>query len=365
MPDKVQPNQKQPFTFKQLQNSIPKHCFQRNLLTSFSYVFVDLLLASLLFYFATFIQHSKLQIFYLPLYWISQGVVCTGIWVLAHECGHQAFSDYGWVNDTVGFILHSALLVPYFAWKRTHANHHKKCAHMDYDQVFVPKTRSQMNLPDGEDLALSVPIVSLLESIKMLLLGWPAYLLFNISSQQYDQWVSHFIPSAPIFEKSDYNDIVKSNIGVLFTISILVYLSNIFSFLDVAKYYIVPYLVVNGFLVLITFLQHTHPDIPHYRGEEWSFLAGALATVDRDYGILNYFFHHIGNTHVAHHLFSKMPHYHAQEATEAIKKVLGSYYKFDNKGIFQALIDTMNECRYVEDTGDIVYYVNLKEKKAK
>ena len=25
------------------------------------------------------------------------------IWVLAHECGHQAFSDYGSVNDFVGW----------------------------------------------------------------------------------------------------------------------------------------------------------------------------------------------------------------------------------------------------------------------
>lgn len=30
------------------------------------------------------------------------------------------------------------------------------------------------------------------------------------------------------------------------------------------------------------------------------------------------------DTHVAHHLFSYMPHYHAEEATEAIKKVRGS-----------------------------------------
>lgn len=39
------------------------------------------------------------------------------------------------------------------------------------------------------------------------------------------------------------------------------------------------------------------------------------------YGILDVFFHHIADTHVAHHLFSYMPHYHAQEATQAIRKV--------------------------------------------
>lgn len=30
------------------------------------------------------------------------------------------------------------------------------------------------------------------------------------------------------------------------------------------------------------------------------------------YGILDVFFHRIADTHVAHHLFSQIPHYHAQ-----------------------------------------------------
>lgn len=38
--------------------------------------------------------------------------------------------------------------------------------------------------------------------------------------------------------------------------------------------------------------------------------------VCRSYGFLDPVLHHIGDTHVAHHLFSYMPHYHAQEATK-------------------------------------------------
>jgi hypothetical protein len=45
-----------------------------------------------------------------------QGAVCTGLWVIAHECGHGAFSAIGWVNDAVGFTVHSCLLVPYYSW---------------------------------------------------------------------------------------------------------------------------------------------------------------------------------------------------------------------------------------------------------
>ncbi|KAG5072275.1 hypothetical protein JHK86_007486 [Glycine max] len=68
---------------------------------------------------------------------------------------------------------------------------------------------------------------------------------------------------------------------------------------------------------------------------EWDWLRGALVTVDRDYGILNKVFHNITDTHVVHHLFSTMPHYHAMVATKAIKLILGEYY-------------LLKECIYVE-----------------
>ena len=46
-------------------------------------------------------------------YAFAAGTVATGLWVIAHECGHRAFSDSNTVNDAVGLVLHSALLVPY------------------------------------------------------------------------------------------------------------------------------------------------------------------------------------------------------------------------------------------------------------
>jgi omega-6 fatty acid desaturase / acyl-lipid omega-6 desaturase (Delta-12 desaturase) len=42
------------------------------------------------------------------LYGFWAGLFATGLWVIAHECGHQAFSEYKIVNNTVGWVLHSA-----------------------------------------------------------------------------------------------------------------------------------------------------------------------------------------------------------------------------------------------------------------
>lgn len=63
-----------------------------------------------------------------PLYWFWQGAFATGIWVISHECGHGAFSKSPVVNDAVGLVFHSLLLVPYYSWwgRRRCRNH---CMH--------------------------------------------------------------------------------------------------------------------------------------------------------------------------------------------------------------------------------------------
>jgi hypothetical protein len=77
---------------------------------------------------------------------------------------------------------------------------------------------------------------------------------------------------------------------------------------------------VNHWLVLITFLQHTDPLLPHYRPPEFTFVRGALSTLDRsllgDLGpIMGWIGAHatngISETHVCHHISSKIPHYNA------------------------------------------------------
>lgn len=109
------------------------------------------------------------------LYGFATGLPATGLWVCAHECGHRAFSESKALDDTVGWILHSAYValrptrshvysfrrrrlgVPYHSWRITHAKHHASTAHLSQDQVFVPKTRSERKLPEfdpsQEDLA--------------------------------------------------------------------------------------------------------------------------------------------------------------------------------------------------------------------
>jgi len=189
-------------------------------------------------------------------------------------------------------------------------------------------------------------------------------LLFNATGRDYPKghWVSHFNPSSPIFAEKERHLIVISDVGLLIVLGCLWKLASIYSFAWLVYVYVIPYLIVNMFLVLITFLQHTDEVVPHYADGEWDWLRGALATVDRDYGILNVVFHHIGDTHVAHHLFFSMPHYHAQEATKAIRRVLGRYYMQDSNPIAVALWRSFGHCNVVEPESEkkkgIMWFTN-------
>ncbi|KAI8836752.1 CNH domain-containing protein [Chytriomyces cf. hyalinus JEL632] len=372
--------EKPPFTIKELRDAVPSDCFIHSTTKSLVYVVTDLAMAGGLFTLASlyidqvFGDTAPLVSTALwAVYSVAQGVVCTGIWVLAHECGHGGFSASPLLNNIVGWILHSALLVPYFSWKISHSKHHKGCAHMDKDQVFVPRLRSDFpaRMRDSHhseieehglkeeiegDLFENAPIVDLYRLCRQQLFGWHAYILGNASGQRYFSWASHFHTTSPIFSQSQATEVVLSDIGVGLTLSLLAYFSYTYGFLTVFKLYVAPYLWVNHWLVMITFLQHTDVRVPHYRGDEWNFLRGALSTVDRDFGLLNLFFHHITDTHVAHHLFSSMPFYNAQRATQAISAKLGKYYLHDDSPIFLSLWRSYRACRFVEDEGNVLFY---------
>ena len=111
----------------------------------------------------------------------------TGLWVIAHECGHGAFSDSLLLNDIVGFILHAALLVPYFAWQFTHKKHHIRTNHLLDGETHVPTSAKGFGIQSDGKLtgmafiadAVGEDSFALLQVIGHLLFGWPLYLIKN------------------------------------------------------------------------------------------------------------------------------------------------------------------------------------------
>ena len=140
----------------------------------------------------------------------------------------------------------------------------------------------------------------------VLVFGFPIYLLTHWGGREYPGWANHFNPWSPVFRPKERLEVLISDAGLAAVIYGLYLAAQSFGFATVVKTYIIPYFVVHVWLVLITFLHHTHPECPHFNDKEWSWLKGALSTVDRSFGFLNIIFHRITDTHVLHHLFSQV-----------------------------------------------------------
>ncbi|KAL9124782.1 MAG: hypothetical protein Q9217_005925 [Psora testacea] len=364
----------------QIRAAIPKHCFVRSARRSLGYVARDLVQCTFNWCLFRYVLTPRVEsIAASTLLWaiftVIQGFIMTGLWVLAHECGHQAFSESKALNDTVGFILHSALGVPYFAWKISHGKHHKATAHIERDQVFVPSSREKYASKFGKmmhevtELAEDAPIVTALALIGQQLMGWNLYLTTNTTGHNHHQkaadgrgvgkkngfggGVNHFDPDSPIFDQKDRHLIILSDIGLLTTVAVLTLIGMKFGAFVLTVGYIIPYFWVNNWLVWITYLQHTDPTLPHYDASTWNFTRGAAATIDREFGFVGrYFMHGIVETHVLHHFVSTIPFYNADEASEAIKPILGCHYRSNTKGgaigFLRAMWTSARLCCWVE-----------------
>jgi len=370
---------------------IPKECFERSLVHSLYFVLRDSAMAAALVYATSQVLSTSLPefdaveitkwVFGWNFYAFWMGTILTGHWVLAHECGHGAFSSSQTINDIVGFIIHQAQLVPYFAWQYTHAKHHRRTNHLTDGESHVPGTAAENGLGKNKEReaayaalheALGDGAFAFVQLFTHLVLGWPLYLAgfastgrlaFDGSKAEDGEFLDHFRPNSRMFNPKVRGKILLSTIGEIFVFGLIMKCSFDYGFLTVGLWYWGPYMWTNFWLVLYTWLQHTDPSVPQYGADEWTWVRGALSTIDRPYGIFDFFHHKIGSTHVAHHLFHEMPFYKADVATAAIKNYLEpmGLYNYDPTPWYLAAWRIAKRCHYVESTEGIQYYKSLED----
>jgi len=366
---------------------IPKECFEQSTAKSLFYLFHDIATAVAFVYVCSqFLstdlpdtnhehasKHMAVWVFGWTFYAFWMGTIMTGLWVIAHECGHGAFSSSKALNDVVGFILHQFLLVPYFPWQFTHAKHHRCTNHLTDGETHVPELTTPRRLGAG---VLFNEIIgddgfAVFQIFIRLSIGWPAYLLGWASTAMvaHDGTLlngrrpDHFRPNSAVFPAKMAPKVIISTVAEVSLLTTLFYLQKIYGALPMVLWYWGPYLVVNCWLVSYTWLHHTDPSIPHYDEKEWTWMKGALSTIDRDYGIFDYFHHDIGSTHIVHHVFHEIPFYHARQATEAIKKHLEpkKLYNFDPTLWWEAMWRIAHRCHYVDSVEGIQYYKSVND----
>lgn len=257
------------FTVKQIRDAIPRHCYNRSAAAGLYYVVRDFACLALVFFLfsnhvtAERVPFQAVRLTLWAIYSAIQGLFFTGIWVLGHECGHQAFSRYRILNDTVGWICHSFVFVPYFSFKFSHSQHHKATGNITRDMGFVPQTRGEFAASIGvhphelSDLTEEIPIVTAISLILQQLIGWPIYLLTNWTGHDnHDRQregrgkgkhnglfggVNHFDPASPLFEAKHANAILLSDLGLLLMGAILYLVGRQWGWSNLLTWYGIPY----------------------------------------------------------------------------------------------------------------------------
>ena len=261
---------------KDLKAVIPKDCFVPETKKSLKYLSVSVIGTTL----CTLFGVRMLSVFN-PAKWSSlpfwgaysavTGTVAMGLWVLAHECGHGAFSKNKTIQDTVGYCLHSLFLVPYYSWQRSHAVHHLYTNHMELGETHVPeKCGVEDNGPSlkhrdfffskfGKKMGLR--LWGGLQGFLHLLIGWPAYLLIGATGSPDRGLTNHFLPNPmtkpnqprkELFPGKWKKKVLKSDIGVILVGAAASALAWTKGLPVMMAIYGAPVIVVNAWLVLYT-----------------------------------------------------------------------------------------------------------------
>ena len=286
--------------------------------------------------------------------------------------------------------------------KYSHARHHRYTNHMEKDTAFVPAkkddnqimTKVQEKVKHIFHMTEDAPIVSLLFLIGHQLIGWQAYMLFYASSgykslalskdPRTTSNLSHYSPMSPIYLPSQRLAILVSDLGLLAVGYGLYYATQVMGLTQVALLYGLPYLWVNHWLgefycawiaseqfsnalqlPSLTFTTTTAMPstssraLGHSRRVPWplltetsDLLAASCSTVSLSSTLSTIFsrkFRRLHNLLEATKLtpYSRIPFYHAEEATGAIQPMLGKKYIRDNTSFLKALWKNFTSHHYV------------------
>ena len=279
-------------TLKEFQDVIPDHYFKCGTKTSLRYLIQTTLIHSSVIGIGLLIPFTSNMIPIWILYAFISGTTAMGFWVLAHECGHGAFSKNKTLETIIGYVIHSLLLVPYFSWQRSHAIHHRFTNNVTNGETHVPLVINGDGISEklgGEkEIAFSSSIgrrnYGILQLILHLFFGWPAYLITGSTGGVKYGKSNHFWPKEPFSKVLCCSIWTKkvwiSDIGILVTILGLIYLISKYGIFPIIGMYFGPLLIVNCWLVIYTWLHHTESDVPHLSNSEFSYMRGAFLSID-------------------------------------------------------------------------------------
>ena len=289
---------------KDIIKTLPKECFQKNMLKAWTAVVVNVAMVGL-----GYAGIALAPWFLLPIAWFFTGTALTGFFVIGHDCGHRSFAKRKWVNDLVGHLFMLPLIYPFHSWRILHNKHHNYTNKMDVDnawQPFRPEVYEAMDKP------LQVAYQGMRGRLWWLasIIHW-GLLHFNLTN----------------FAPKDRNK-VKLSIAVVVVFAaiffpVLLINTGVWGFV---KFWLLPWLVYHFWMSTFTLVHHTAPEIDFQEPEQWNAAKAQLSgTVHCEYPAgVEFLCHHI-NVHVPHHLSTAIPSYNLRLAHQSLRQNWGDY----------------------------------------
>jgi omega-6 fatty acid desaturase (delta-12 desaturase) len=241
------------------------------------------------------------------------------LFVIAHDAAHDALTPYRRLNAILARLLFVPAWHPYTGWVHAHNHIHHGFTNLSpVDYVWMPLSQPEYGrLPAWQRFFVR------------LFRWWPGFGLYYATQIHLARMV---MPQRDVRSRKQrmwwYLDIVIVLVGVTLQATALVVVARSLGVTTSAAWLLlwglaVPYATTMWLLGFLTYLHHTHPQIPWFKDqEEWSFYRGqVLGTTHVRFGTtrgINAAIHNIME-HTAHHADPRIPLYHLPDAQEDLE----------------------------------------------
>ena len=227
------------------------------------------------------------------------------LFIIQHDCGHQAFFGSKRLNGIVGALIGIVTLTPHEYWRQAHNTHHATCGNLQKRGI-------------GDISVLSVAEYTALTGWKRLayrIYRMPAVLL--VVGPIFLFMIKYRLPMDLIRQNPKLLiGVMGTNLGIA---GALTALGFGFGFVDVLMIYLPVILIASAAGVWLFYVQHQFENTYWKKDDAWDFHeASVMASTYYDLPrVLRWFSGDIGIHHI-HHLSSRIPNYRLRACLAAI-----------------------------------------------
>lgn len=280
--------------------------------------------------------------FLLPFAWFYTGTAWTGLFVIAHDCGHRAFAKSRLVNDIVGTLCLLPLIYPFEAWRIQHNIHHQNTNLLDIDNAWQPFQTSHWEQATS------------FQRLVFRIIKGPLWWFASVG-----HWLKYHFHMDYFKESQRKRVLFSCALVIVFFLVMTTCLVRQTGWLGFVKYWLVPWIFYHFWMSTFTMIHHTAPHIPFLTKEQWSNARASLGlTVHCDYPFWIVLLCHNINVHIPHHISTQIPMYNLWKAHNALKQQWSPYMNEAQFG-WTLLSSIIRRCHIYDDE---LTYVSFPKK---